>query len=84
LNYVIVLKASAERDLERLPAILHHRIVERLASLSGVPRPRGSQKLHGAEAYRIRVGDYRILYEVDDPRRRVTVYSIGHRRDVYR
>jgi mRNA interferase RelE/StbE len=36
------------------------------------------------EAYRIRVGDYRILYEVDDPRKRITVYSIGHRRDVYR
>jgi len=36
------------------------------------------------EAYRIRVGDYRILYVVDDPRKRITVYSIGHRRDVYR
>jgi mRNA interferase RelE/StbE len=84
LNYGVVLKASAERELEHLPARLHDRIVERLVGLSGAPRPRGSKKLHGAQAYRVRVGDYRILYAVDDPRRRVTVYSIGHRRDVYR
>jgi len=84
LNYVVVLKASAERELELLPARLHDRIVERLVGLSNVPRPRGSKKLHGIEAYRIRVGDYRVLYEVDDRRQRVTVYSIGHRREVYR
>ncbi|MEK7408609.1 MAG: type II toxin-antitoxin system RelE/ParE family toxin [Acidobacteriota bacterium] len=52
--------------------------------MSRVPRPRGSKKLHGVEAYWIRVGDYRVLYEVDDRRKRVTVYSIGHRREVYR
>jgi mRNA interferase RelE/StbE len=84
LNYAVVLKASAERELQDLPARLHDRMVERLASLSGVPRPRGSKKLHGVEAYRLRIGDYRVLYEVDDRRQRVTVYSIGHRRDVYR
>ena len=84
MNYVVLLKASAERELEHLPARLHDRIVERLVSLSSAPRPRGSKKLHGMEAYRIRVGDYRVLYEVDDRRLRVTVYSIGHRREVYR
>jgi mRNA interferase RelE/StbE len=84
LNYTVLLKVSAERELDLLPPPLHSRITERLAGLSEAPRPRGSKKLHGVEAYRIRVGDYRILYEVDDPRKRITVYSIGHRRDVYR
>jgi len=84
LSYTVLLKASAERELDLLPARLHSSIAERLGNLSEVPRPRSSKKLLGVEAYRIRVGDYRILYEVDDRRRRVTVYSIGHRRDVYR
>jgi mRNA interferase RelE/StbE len=82
--YEVFLKASAERELARLPARMHDRIVERLLQLVDEPRPAGSKKLQGLDAYRIRVGDYRILYEVDDRRRRVTVYSVGHRREVYR
>jgi mRNA interferase RelE/StbE len=49
-----------------------------------MPRPPGSQKLFGEDAYRIRQGDYRILYTIDDEKRLVEVYKIGHRREVYR
>lgn len=48
------------------------------------PRPSGCQKLSGREAWRVRVGDNRVVYEIDDPARRVLVVHIGHRRDVYR
>jgi mRNA interferase RelE/StbE len=56
-----------------------------IETLAFQPRPRRSQKLTGSESsYRIRVGDYRILYEVDDQSRIVSVFAIGHRREVYR
>ena len=84
MKYAVLLKASAERELDRLPSRMHERIVRHLARLAEQPRPVGSRKLHGTDAYRIRVGDYRVLYEVDDRRAKVTVYSVGHRREVYR
>jgi mRNA interferase RelE/StbE len=84
VNKQVFLKASAERELALLPTRTHDRIVERLLRLADDPRPAGSQKLQGLDAYRIRVGVYRVLYEVDDRRKRVTIYSVGHRREVYR
>ena len=84
MKYAVLLKASAERELHRVPSRMHERIVRHLARLAEQPRPVGSRKLHGTDAYRIRVGDCRVLYEVDDRRAKVTVYSIGHRREVYR
>ncbi|HSW48757.1 MAG TPA: type II toxin-antitoxin system RelE/ParE family toxin [Bryobacteraceae bacterium] len=71
-------------ELAGLPARLHDRIVNHLLRLAEQPRPPGSRKLQGTDAYRIRVGDYRVLYEVDDQRTRVVVYSIVHRREVCR
>jgi len=70
--------------MARLPDQVHDRIVKHLLRLSGQPRPPGSRKLQGMDAYRIRIGDYRVLYEVDDQRLKVIVYSVGHRREVYR
>jgi mRNA interferase RelE/StbE len=61
------------------------RIVRRIAALAGDPRPRGCEKLSGSrERFRIRQGDYRVIYAVDDTQATVTVVRIGHRRDVYR
>ena len=82
--YAVLLKASAEREMARLPDRVHDRIVKHLLRLWGQPRPPGSRKLQGMDAYRIRIGDYRVLYQVDDQRLRVIVYSVGHRREVYR
>jgi mRNA interferase RelE/StbE len=84
MPYEILLKRSAERELTALPRGTHDRIVERIARLRLSPRPSGVVKLQGQDAYRMRVGDYRVLYVVDDHRRRVEVIAVGHRRDVYR
>jgi mRNA interferase RelE/StbE len=83
MAYAVFLKRTAEKDLDRLPVKMHDRIVERLVSLKEDPRPLGVKKLRGREGYRIRVGDYRILYVVDDLERKVEVFSVAHRREVY-
>jgi len=84
MPYEVFLKSSAEKELENLPEKLHDRIVIRLAALKNNPRPSNSKKLRGREGYRIRVGDYRILYVIEEDAKKVEVYSIAHRRDVYR
>lgn len=83
MRYAVSLKRSAEKELEGLPKKMHERVLKCLISLKGVPRPTGAKKLHGREGYRIRVGDYRILYIVDDAEKKVEVFSIAHRREVY-
>lgn len=60
------------------------RIVDRIRHLAEEPRPRGCEKLSGSDRYRVRQGNYRILYSIDDDASIVTVVKIGHRRDVYR
>ena len=84
MAYTVILKRSAERELDRLPAQLHGRITRKLLELEDDPRPHGVQKLQGLESYRIRIGDYRVLYLIDDPTKTVEIIAIGHRREVYR
>ncbi|MGA9351038.1 MAG: type II toxin-antitoxin system RelE/ParE family toxin [Anaerolineae bacterium] len=84
MNYTVHLKRSAEKELDDLPDPVHNRIVERLLALEQNPRPRGVRKLKGrAEEYRLRVGDYRILYVVDDAAQVVEIIAIRHRREAY-
>jgi len=83
-RYAVELKQSARKELERLPNDLIARIIVKLESLEENPRPAGCKKLKGGDAeYRIRVGEYRIVYLIDDRRSTVTVSRIRHRRDVY-
>jgi mRNA interferase RelE/StbE len=82
--YRVEVQRSAERDLDRLSKMLFDRISARLVALAEVPRPPGAEKLTGLEAFRVRVGDYRIIYEVDESARIVVVTRIRHRREVYR
>jgi mRNA interferase RelE/StbE len=82
--YRVEVQRSAERDLERLSTDLFGRITKGLDALSEAPRPPGWEKLTGIEAYRIRVGDHRVIYEVDDKARVVRVTRVRHRREVYR
>jgi len=84
VSYRVELVRSAERELHALPATAHRRVAAALLRLESAPRPRGSRKLTHGPGWRLRVGDYRVLYTVDDGARVVTVYAIGHRRDVYR
>jgi mRNA interferase RelE/StbE len=83
-SYRVLLKRSAAKDLEALPVKDRRRVVRRIQGLASEPRPAGCEKLSGQEKFRLRQGDYRILYSVDDPEAEVTVVKIGHRRDVYR
>ena len=85
MNYTVRLKRSAEKELEDLPDNIHNRIVKRLLALEQNPRPRGTRKLRGrAEEYRLRIGDYRALYIVDDAAQEVEVIVIRRRREAYR
>lgn len=85
-GYSVFLKSSAAEELENVPrAEDRRRVLERIEGLADDPRPTGSIKLAGRDdRRRIRQGDYRIVYSVDDPARIVTVVKIGHRKDVYR
>jgi mRNA interferase RelE/StbE len=84
MAYTVILKRSAERELDRLPAQTHERISSKLLELEDNPRPHGVQKLHGQDRYRIRIGDYRVLYVIDDRAQTVEIVAAGHRREVYR
>ena len=84
MAYTVNLKSSAERELEDLPAKVQDRIIKALIYLKERPRPVGVRKLRGKEGYRLRIGNYCILYTIDDSESKIEVFSIGHRRDVYR
>ncbi|HEX4602006.1 MAG TPA: type II toxin-antitoxin system RelE/ParE family toxin [Gemmatimonadales bacterium] len=83
-NYRLLIKRSATKELEELPAKVRRRIVNRIDTLAAEPRPPGVEKLSGQQKYRIRQGDYGVLYTIEDADQTVTVVKIGHRRDVYR
>jgi mRNA interferase RelE/StbE len=83
-GYTIRIKRSAEKEMDRLSEKLFRRISQAILGLESDPRPPGSKKLRGVQDYRLRVGQYRILYSVDDGRRVIVVSAVGHRREVYR
>jgi len=83
-HYSVLIVRSAAKELEAVPLKDRRRLVQRIRALADDPRPPGCQKLSGEEKYRVRQGDYRILYEIVDDTLVVTVIRVGHRRDVYR
>ena len=82
--YSIFFKESARKELETIPKRDLQRIMERVAGLADDPRPHGSERLSGQERYRIRQGNYRIVYSIQDIGLTVWVVKIGQRREVYR
>ena len=82
--YSIEIKQSAAREIEVVPLRERRQIVARIGRLADEPRPRGCEKLAGGERYRVRQGDYRIVYSIEDALLVVWVVKVGHRRDVYR
>jgi mRNA interferase RelE/StbE len=85
MPYRIELTHRAEKDLDRLPTDVKIRIIHKIETLSENPRPHGVEKLSGEEGfYRIRVGDYRVIYEIQDDVILVLVLRLGHRSDIYR
>jgi mRNA interferase RelE/StbE len=84
MRYRVILPKSVRKDLDRLPGNVAERVLVRLRALESNPRPTDVKKLKGRPAWRARVGDYRIIYEIHDRELVVIVITIGHRREVYR
>jgi mRNA interferase RelE/StbE len=84
LGYTVEIKRSAEKEMESLPREIQTGVTAKIVSLEMNPRPTGIRKLQGTEGYRLRVGDYRVLYTVDDRAQTVVIYSVAHRREAYR
>lgn len=84
MSYDLLILRAAQKELADLPPSEFTKIESSIRMLSSTPRPRGSRKLIGRDGWRIRVGKYRVIYEIDDTARTVTVLHVGHRRDVYR
>ena len=82
--YKIKLDNNARKDLDKIEFDIAKRIIDKIKLLENEPRPFGSIKLKGENAYRIRMGNFRILFEIDDKIKEITVYNIAHRKDVYR
>ena len=83
-GYSIFLKESVRKDLADVPVKELKRLIERIDSLADNPRPQGCDKLSGQERHRIRQGNYRIIYSIQDTELTVWVVKVGHRREVYR
>jgi len=84
MSYTVQILRRAQKELAELPGNVFERACEEIRLLGQEPRPSGCRKLTGREGWRIRVGDYRIVYKIDDDQKVVTIVHVGHRRDVYR
>ena len=83
-SYKLLIKPSAAKELEGLPLKDRRRLVPRINALSVQPRPPGSEKLSAQDKFRVRQGNYRVLYSIDDTLQALTIVKISHRRDVNR
>ena len=82
--YQVELRRRVRQSLDKLPEKDHRVVITALESLEQEPRPRGVEKIRGTELWRIRKGDYRVIYYINDQEQTIAVVRIGHRRDVYR
>jgi len=83
-SYRLLIKPSAVKELEEIPRQDRRRLATRVRQLAREPRHPGAEKMRGHDLYRVRQGNYRILYEIIDHDLTVTVIKIGHRREIYR
>jgi mRNA interferase RelE/StbE len=83
-KYKVEIKKSAVKEIEHLPRRDLQAVLDKIASLAVNPRPHDCKKLSAQEKYRVRCGDYRILYSIEDDILTVYVVKVGHRKDVYR
>jgi mRNA interferase RelE/StbE len=84
MSYTILILRRAQKELAGLSSDAYQNVVEAIQDLCREPRPPGCRKLTGRDGWRIRVGDYRLIYEIADDRKVVTVLHVRHRRDVYK
>ena len=84
MKYKVRIIRAAEKEMDRLPRAIHARISRKTLSLEDNPGPRGAKKPSGREEYRLRVGDYRLLYTINDEAWVIRIFAVGHRGEVYR
>jgi mRNA interferase RelE/StbE len=82
--YQLVIERYAEKQLAKIPAPNFNRIVKAIHDLASNPRPGGYKKLTGRPGYRIRVGNYRVIYQIEDRVLKVFIIDVGNRKDIYR
>ncbi len=83
-TYTVHIKASAEREMASLPKPVFRAVSKKIVDLEPNPRPQRCKKLSGRQEYRVRVGDYRVLYVVSDAAKTIEIVAVGNRKDVYR
>ena len=84
MTYQLIIPKAVEKQLNKLPHQIGETVIENLLILKDNPRPPNSKKLKNTQGYRLRVGNYRILYDIDDLTQTITLRRVGHRRDIYR
>ena len=84
MTYTILILRRAQKELADLQGDAYERVRDAIRELAQNPRPTGYIKLEARAGFRLRIGDYRVIYEIEDEQRIVTILHIGHRRDVYR
>ena len=84
MSYHLHIERSAQKALTKIERADRIRLIEAIRALNDAPRPPGAIKLSGRDAWRIRVGAYRVIYEIQDDRLMILVIHVGHRREVYR
>ena len=84
MTYSVTILRRAQKELAQLPAGDYERVRDAIRNLASEPRPHSCLKLTGRDGWRIRSGNYRVIYEIEDPQQLITILHVGHRRDVYR
>jgi mRNA interferase RelE/StbE len=84
MSYATSIQRRAQKELSQLPPGAYKHVREAIRALAHNPRPMGCQKLIARSGWRIRIGDFRVIYEIDDKKETILILHIGHRRDIYR
>ena len=84
MSYTISILRRAQKELVQLPGGVYEQVRDAIRNLTHAPRPPGCMKLTARPGWRLRVGDYRLIYEIDDKNQSILILHIGHRRDIYR
>lgn len=83
-SYKLLIKPSAEKEFKPIPKADRKRLIMKIRQLALEPRPHGAEKLKGQEYWRMRQGDYRVVYAIDDQSKTILIEKIGHRKEIYR
>ncbi len=84
MSYRVLIPKSVHKQINKLPSSVSESVISKLEALQENPRPAGSLKMRGSEGWRIRLGDYRLIFDIDDRQKLVVVRRVGHRREIYR